>query len=311
MLKRKTCSMVRSLVALLLVVMMVVSCGSMSASASTAYAEPREYYWEQCSDPCYISMYDVIVANFRYTDATKICSLMANLDLVFYLRYDVFRLDEWNSIGYMPYSCCNGQKIASYLSKTTLKRIENLDAEHAITVIKTTKEYRQSAALRRAVNNYLYDTLDTTRVRAALSTLYPQLSDAISRWNISALVNFANSIMKSQKYQRLQKIVDQLHGKTNSVEEFAKSTTEAKQSEYWTELSAAISGYGNWAQYIQTLNQLTVTLPIGTYSNSAPMEDEDEPVDAIGSEFSPNSGSVLPPDEVTENFQKVEAPVFW
>lgn len=290
----KTCKFVRSMVALLLVVAMIPSCGVLASAAGCdsevvatirseipawskggenvevvgsiteeivapvfnsigwGYYEPpvskvsfSSNYWVQASEPYYSSLYCSNVAEFRLSNAAKICRLMSSLYPVNQIRYEYSNLKKHNNLQYLKRIVYSGQpkSIWSYLSVTTRSKITKMDAERALKYVQKTAEYRNNATLRQYVDWYLYGTLSGDQLRWGLKNLYPQSSDAIDRLNVANLLHFAKCVYSTSQFQRLERAMEPLYHRAGHVNDLTGWATESQITMYYDELANAVCYY--------------------------------------------------------------------
>lgn len=208
------------------------------------------------------------VAIYELHPASKIEMVMEYIYPAYRLQEETAVLqrlnDRYTALKGLVYSG-QTQPLWYYLSWQTQSKINgSMDAEQALRVIKAQPDYYNNGYVKWYVDTYLGQTLSTGMVESALSKLYgfddPNFMQVVKLSSVSELLAIAEQTIATNEYQTLRRALVPFRDCSHDAASLCYFYNDAQLQQYYSALRSASQSYC-WRDYFTQLDNVSFTVP--------------------------------------------------
>lgn len=212
------------------------------------------YYYDR-SLGCYVQEY-------RLSDASKLSLLLDYCQPIYRLADEMERLEDSNKVGGLNRYLDSKQQVTIWdcLTKATQNKItgDRMNAEQALSYIKTSVEYQSNSTLQKYVKYYLEEILTGNEVRETLKIIDPSNATSYADCSVTTLLGYGEDLLRERDVKDLIAVMRNFRNETTTPRVLEQNYTTRQLARYYDDLSANASYF--YDDYIDALDNLCFTV---------------------------------------------------
>lgn len=202
------------------------------------------------------------VQEYRLSNASKLSLLLDYCQPIYRLADEMERLENSNRVGGLNRYLDSNQQVTIWdcLTKTTQGRItsDRMNAEQALSYIKTSVEYQGNSTLQKYVKYYLEEILTGNEVRETLKIIDPSNATRYTDCSVTILLSYGNDLLRDRDVKDLIATMRDFRNEATTPRALEQSYTARQLARYYDDLSADADYF--YGDYIDALDALCFTV---------------------------------------------------